>query len=77
MTQNDLGKAIGASSDIVGKYEYDEIRSSIDTVSKIVDALGGLNTSLKMFNFRTVSSIVQTGYLACCSHLEVRRSLVC
>ena len=40
MTQGDLGKAVGTSGDIIGKYERDEITPSIDTASKIADALG-------------------------------------
>ncbi len=39
MTQNDLGKAVGTSGDIIGKYERNEIKPSIDTASKIADAL--------------------------------------
>jgi len=39
MTQNDLGKAVGASGDIIGKYERNEIKTSIDTAAKIADAL--------------------------------------
>ena len=40
MTQGDLGKAVGTSGDIIGKYERDEIKPSIDTVAKVADALG-------------------------------------
>lgn len=40
MTQGDLGKAVGTSGDIIGKYERDEIKPSIDTAAKIADALG-------------------------------------
>ena len=39
MTQADLGKAVGTSGDIIGKYERDEIKPSIDTAAKIADAL--------------------------------------
>jgi len=39
MTQNDLGKAVGTSGDIIGKYERDEIKPSIDTAAKIAEAL--------------------------------------
>lgn len=39
MTQGDLGKAVGTSGDIIGKYERDEIKPSIETASKIADAL--------------------------------------
>lgn len=40
MTQGNLGKTVGTSGDIIGKYERDEIKPSIDTASKIADALG-------------------------------------
>lgn len=39
MTQADLGKAVGTSGDIIGKYERDEIKPSIDTAAKIADSL--------------------------------------
>ena len=39
MTQNDLGKAVGTSGDIIGKYERNEIKPSIDTAAKIAEAL--------------------------------------
>ena len=39
MTQSDLGKVVGTSGDIIGKYERDEIKPSIDTAAKIADAL--------------------------------------
>jgi transcriptional regulator with XRE-family HTH domain len=39
MTQSDLGKAVGTSGDIIGKYERDEIKPSIDTAAKIAEAL--------------------------------------
>ncbi len=39
MTQNNLGKTVGASGDTIGKYERYEIKPSIDTASKIADAL--------------------------------------
>lgn len=38
--QSDLGKAIGTSGDIIGKYECWENVPSIDVVTKIADALG-------------------------------------
>jgi transcriptional regulator with XRE-family HTH domain len=40
MTQNDLGKAVGTSGDIIGKYERNKIKPSIDTAAKIADSLG-------------------------------------
>jgi len=39
MTQNALGKAVGTSGDIIGKYERNEIKPSIDTAARIADAL--------------------------------------
>ena len=39
MTQSDLGKMVGTSGDIIGKYERDEIKPSMDTAAKIADAL--------------------------------------
>lgn len=35
MTQSDMGKVVGTSGDILGKYECDEIKPSIDTAAKI------------------------------------------
>lgn len=40
MTQNDLGKAVGTSGDIIGKYERNEIKPSIYKAAKIAEALG-------------------------------------
>lgn len=40
MTQGDLGKTVATSGDIIGKYERDEIKPSIDTAAKVADALG-------------------------------------
>ena len=40
MTQNDLGKAVGTSGDIIGKYERNEIKPSIDSATKITEAMG-------------------------------------
>jgi transcriptional regulator with XRE-family HTH domain len=39
LTQNDLGKTVGTSGDIIGKYERNEIKPSIDTAAKIAEAL--------------------------------------
>lgn len=38
--QSDLGKMIGTSGDIIGKYERGENIPSIDVATKIADALG-------------------------------------
>ena len=40
LTQANLSRAASTSSDIIGKYERDEIKPSIDTAVKIADALG-------------------------------------
>ncbi|WP_456440305.1 helix-turn-helix domain-containing protein [Psychroserpens sp.] len=39
LSQNDLGKEIGTSGDIIGRYERDEVKPSIEVASKIADAL--------------------------------------
>lgn len=39
LSQSDLGKAVGTSGDIIGKYERDEVKPSIEVASKIADAL--------------------------------------
>ncbi len=40
MRQADLGKMVGTSGDIIGKYERGENMPSIEVASKIADALG-------------------------------------
>ncbi|AZB30323.1 helix-turn-helix domain-containing protein [Chryseobacterium balustinum] len=39
LSQNDLGKAVGTSGDIIGRYERDEVKPSIEVAIKIADAL--------------------------------------
>lgn len=39
LSQNDLGKKIGTSGDIIGRYERDEVNPSIEVASKIADIL--------------------------------------
>lgn len=39
LSQSELGKAVGTSGDIIGKYERDEVKPSIETAAKIADAL--------------------------------------
>ena len=39
LSQADLGKLIGTSGDIIGKYERDEVKPSIEVASKISDVL--------------------------------------
>lgn len=38
-SQSDLGKKIGTSAPIIGRYEREEIKPSIDVAAKIADAL--------------------------------------
>ena len=40
MRQNDLGKIIGTSGDIIGKYERGENMPSVEVAVKLADALG-------------------------------------
>ena len=39
ISQSELGKAVGTSGDIIGKYERDEVKPSVEVASKISDAL--------------------------------------
>ncbi|MGB0429700.1 MAG: helix-turn-helix domain-containing protein [Bacteroidia bacterium] len=39
LSQNDLGKVVGTSGDIIGKYERNEVKPSIDVAAKIAEAL--------------------------------------
>jgi len=39
ISQNELGKRVGTSGDIIGRYERDEVKPSIEVASKIADAL--------------------------------------
>lgn len=39
LSQAALGKAIGTSGDIIGRYERDEVKPSIEVVIKLADAL--------------------------------------
>lgn len=39
LSQADLGKMIGTSGDVIGRYERGDISPSIDVVEKIADAL--------------------------------------
>ena len=38
-SQADLGKAVSTSGDIIGRYERDKVKPSIEVVIKIADAL--------------------------------------
>ena len=39
LSQADLGKIIGTSGDVIGRYERGDITPSVEVVSKIADAL--------------------------------------
>jgi transcriptional regulator with XRE-family HTH domain len=39
ISQNELGKAVNTSGDIIGRYERDEVKPSIEVVMKIADTL--------------------------------------
>ena len=39
LSQAELGKTIGTSGDIIGKYERDEVKPSIEVAVKVADAL--------------------------------------
>jgi transcriptional regulator with XRE-family HTH domain len=39
LSQADLGKMIGTSGDVIGRYERGDISPSVEVVSKIADAL--------------------------------------
>ncbi|MEJ0055084.1 MAG: helix-turn-helix transcriptional regulator [Bacteroidota bacterium] len=41
-SQAELGKLIGTSGDVIGRYERGDISPSIEVVSKIADALRSL-----------------------------------
>lgn len=40
MAQGELGKMAGTSGDLIGRYERNEVKPSIEVVIKIADALG-------------------------------------
>ncbi|WP_103072695.1 helix-turn-helix domain-containing protein [Aquimarina sediminis] len=39
LSQNELGKKVGTSGDIIGRYERDEVKPSIEVASRIADVL--------------------------------------
>ena len=39
LSQNELGKKVGTSGDIIGRYERDEVKPSIEVASNIADEL--------------------------------------
>ncbi|MDX9928246.1 MAG: helix-turn-helix transcriptional regulator [Bacteroidales bacterium] len=38
-TQSELGKQAGTSGDLIGRYERDEVKPSIEVIMRIADAL--------------------------------------
>jgi transcriptional regulator with XRE-family HTH domain len=50
LSQSELGKKIGTSGDIIGRYERDEVKPSIEVASKIADEL---NASLDFLMGKT------------------------
>ncbi len=40
ISQADLGKQVDTSGDIIGRYERDEVKPSIEVVVRLADALG-------------------------------------
>ncbi|MGL4283609.1 MAG: helix-turn-helix domain-containing protein [Eubacterium aggregans] len=39
LSQGELGKAVGTSGDIIGKYERNEVKPSVEVAAKIADVL--------------------------------------
>jgi len=50
VSQSELGKRVGTSGDIIGRYERDEVKPSIEVASRIADEL---NTSLDFLMGKT------------------------
>ena len=59
MSQSDLGKRVGTSGDIIGRYERDEVKPSIEVASKIADEL---NVSLDYMMGKTEFELDKTIY---------------
>ena len=57
MSQSDLGKRVGTSGDIIGRYERDEVKPSIEVASKIADEL---NVSLDYMMGKTEFELDKT-----------------
>ena len=63
ISQAEIGKIAGINSDIVGKYERDEMKPSIETAKKLADALGVSidylvsDTELKMLDKKTLQRL--------------------
>lgn len=39
LSQSELGKRAGTSGDLIGRYERDEVKPSIDVIIRVADAL--------------------------------------
>lgn len=39
LSQSELGKRVGTSGDIIGRYERDEVKPSIEVIVRIADSL--------------------------------------
>ncbi|NQZ74944.1 MAG: helix-turn-helix transcriptional regulator [Ekhidna sp.] len=63
ISQAEIGKIAGINGDIVGKYERDEMKPSIETAKKLADALGVSidylvsDTELKMLDKKTLQRL--------------------
>ena len=54
ISQNKLGKKIGTSGDLIGRYERDEVKPSIEVIIKIADVL---NVSIDYLVGKTTSKL--------------------
>lgn len=67
ISQSELGKKIGTSGDIIGKYERGEVKPSIDVASNIAEALevsvdfllGKTNTEIDKHTLKRLQDIAQ------------------
>ena len=60
MSQSELGKRVGTSGDIIGRYERDEVKPSIEVASKIADELdASLDFLMGKTDFELDKSIVR------------------
>ena len=56
LSQSELGKRAGTSGDLIGRYERDEVKPSIDVIIRIADAL---NVSIDFLVGKTTFEINQ------------------
>ncbi|SEC57054.1 DNA-binding transcriptional regulator, XRE-family HTH domain [Tenacibaculum sp. MAR_2009_124] len=60
LSQNELGKRAGTSGDIIGRYERDEVKPSIEVAAKIADVLDvSLDFLLGKVNVKVDNSILK------------------